>query len=163
MDTPACEVRRYGNDDRLPDEAEALFAEELAESRAPLPADRPDRDRWRFACICAVTPDGGVLGGVHMDIGPINAGPLADEKLAFVERILVRPEHRRRGVATACLREGVRVARNAGCQHMRFNVRWNNPAGIALCRRCGFALTDIHEEAGRYFVVMPLQTAAEKS
>lgn len=160
--TPSYDPRCYGNDDRLPDEAEVLFAKELESSREPLPADRADRDAWTFACVCAVTPEGHVLGGVHLDIGPINFGPLAKEKLAFIEGVLVRPEYRRRGVGTRIMRYAISVARDAGCLHMRCNVRWDNPAGIALYRKCGFALADItDEEGGEYFVLKPLQVAEE--
>jgi len=160
---PRYDVRCYGNAARLPEEAEALFAEELGYSREPLPEDRADRDGWRFACVCAVTAEGRVLGGVHLDIGPINFGPLAQEKLAFVEAVLVRPEYRRRGVGTRVMREAISVARDAGCLHMRCSVKWDNPAGIALYRKCGFALTDITDTAGgEYFVVKPLQVAEDR-
>ncbi|MBM4049044.1 MAG: GNAT family N-acetyltransferase [Planctomycetes bacterium] len=155
---PEFAVRCYGNDDRLPREAEEMFSKELACSRTPLPEARPDRDQWRFACVCAVTADGHVLGGVHLDIGPISFGPLAKEKLAFVEAVFVRPECRGQGVGTRVMREAVSVARKAGCLHMRCNVRWDNPAAIALYRKCGFALVDISGpgETGEYFVVRPL-------
>ena len=160
METPRYDVRCYSNDDRLPYEAESLFAKELESSRKPLPADRADRDAWRFACVCAVTPEGHVLGGVHLDIGPINFGPLAREKLAFVERVLVRPEYRRCGVGARIMWKAISVAREAACLHMRCNVKWDNPAGIALYRKCGFALADItDDEGGQYFVVRALQVA----
>ena len=157
MKTPSYEVKCYGNDDHLPDEAEVLFAKELEDSRTLLAEDRADRDCWRFACVCAVTADGHVLGGVHLDIGPINFGPLGDEKLAFIEQVFVREEFRRCGIGTKVLEHAVSVAREAGCIHMRCNVKWDNPAAIALYRKCGFALTDVDEEqCGWYFVVKPL-------
>jgi ribosomal protein S18 acetylase RimI-like enzyme len=139
------------------EEAESLFAKELEDSRKPLPADRAVYGDWRFAYVCAVTPERHVLGGVHLDIGPINFGPLAKEKLAFIEGVLVLPQYRRRGVGTTIMKKAVDVARNVACLHMRCNVRWDNLAGIALYRKCGFALTDItDEEGGEYFVVKPL-------
>ena len=160
MDIPGYDVRCYGNGDSLPDEAEELFARELEYSREPLPQDRADSGCWRFACVCAVTGEGRVLGGVHLDVGPINFGPLAQEKLAFVEAVFVHPQYRRGGVATRIMTEAISVARNAGCLHMRCNVKWDNPAGIALYRKCGFALTDISDEGGgEYFVTKPLQVA----
>ena len=128
MDIPSYEVGSHGNDDRLPEDAESLFAKELESSRRPLPEDRADRGCWRFACICAVTPAGHVLGGVHLDIGPINFGPLSKEKLAFLEAVFVRPEYRRRGVGTRIMQEAISVARDAGCLHIRCNVAWDNPA-----------------------------------
>lgn len=155
---PAYDVVVYGRDDQLPEEAEHLFREELADSRHALPEDRPDRDRWRFACVCAITPAGHVLGGVHFDMGPVNSGPLADEKIAILERVLVRPEYRRLGVATRLLGRALAVAKEAGCAHMRCNANWSNPAEIALYKKCGFALADIGEDdqAGEYFTVRPL-------
>ena len=41
---------------------------------------------------------------------------------------------------------------------MRCNVRWDNPAGIALYRKCGSAVVDISDsdEGGSYFCVKPL-------
>jgi len=154
---PDYEIQSYGNDDRLPVEAETLFARELEDSRKPLPAERVDCGDWQFTCVCAVTPESHVLGGIHLDIGPINFGPLANEKLAFIEGVFVHPEYRRCGVGTTIMTKAIDVARNAGCLHMRCNVRWDNLAGIALYRKCGFALTDITDEGGgEYFVVKPL-------
>ena len=158
METLIYEVKCYGGGDRLPQEAEALFAKELEYSRRPLPEDRADGGQWRFACVCAVTPEGRILGGVHLDIGPINFGPLAKERLAFIEAMIVRPEHRRRGVGTRVMQEAISVARQAGCLHVQGNVSWDNPAGIALYRKCGFALTDITDTGGECFVVKPLQS-----
>jgi len=154
---PKYEIQAYSNDDCLAVEAETLFARELEDSRKPLPSNRSDCGAWQFACVCAVTPEGHVLGGIHLDIGPINFGPLAKEKLAFIEGVLVRPQYRRSGLATVIMEKAMDIARNAGCLHMRCNVRWDNLAGIALYRKCGFALTDItDEEGGEYFVVKPL-------
>lgn len=157
MAIPIYEVRSYDSDDLLPAEAEKLFAKELEYSRNALPETGIGRDCWRFACVCAVTTEDHVLGGVHLDIGPLSFGPLAEEKLAFVEGVFVRPEYRRRGVGTRIMQQAVSVARDAGCLHLRCNVKWDNPGAIALYRKCGFALTDITDEGvGEYFVVKPL-------
>ena len=136
---PAYEIRVYGNEDQLPAEAEELLAKELAGSREPLPADRPDRDQWMFACICAVTETGRVLGGVHMDMGPIVFGPLGEEKLAYLEQLLVRAEYRRGGIGTELLCKAIEVARAADCQYIRCNASWDNSAEMALFKKCGFA------------------------
>ena len=152
-------IRVYGNNDQLPPETEQLFADELAGSRKPLPPDRADRDQWQFACVCAVTEKGQVLGGAHVDMGPVNFGPLGHDKLAYLERVLVRPQYRRQGIATAVLKRLIQVAKEKGCQYIRCNARWDNPAGLALYKKCGFALTDIRQddEEERYFTVKPLQ------
>ena len=154
-------VKVYRNGDELPVEAEELFAGQLADSRRPLPPDREDRDQWRFALTCAVTADGHVLGGVHLDIGPISgAGPLARDKLAYLERTLVRPEYRRRGLATVLLRKAIQVAADAGAEYIRCSNNWDNPAETALFRKCGFALVDLDGEQDPepcYLAVRPLR------
>jgi len=158
---PEYHIEVYGNEDELPPEAEELFARQLADSREPLPADRPDRDKWRFALTCAVTASGHVLGGVHLDIGPINgAGPLADKKLAYLERTLVRPEYRRQGLATILLRRAIQIAEEDDCEYIRCSNDWDNPAETALLRRCGFALVDLNGEQDQepcYLAVRPVQ------
>ena len=151
---PEYDLIAYTNGDELPAEAEELFAHQLLGSR------RTD-DQWRFALTCAVTRQGSVLGGVHLDIGPISgAGPIADKKLAYLERTLVRPECRRQGVATAVLKRAIQVAAEAGCEYIRCHNDWDNPAETALFRKCGFALIDLNGEEvddPSYFAVRSLQ------
>lgn len=158
---PPHAIKVYGSSDSLPAEAEELFEQQLAYSRKPLPECRAGREAWRFALVCAVSPDGHVLGGVHLDIGPIGgAGPLATETLAYLERTLARPEYRRRGLATTLLRKAIEVASEAGCLHIRCSNNWSNPAETALLRRCGFALVDLdgdRDEEPCYLAVRPLQ------
>ncbi len=149
MSTPDHVIRVYSNDDELPAEAERLFEAELAYSRREM----PDPEAWRFVNICAVAPPGRVLGGLHMDVGPIAFGPLGGELLAYVEHLIVRPEHRNHGLGTALLRRAVEEASARGCRHIQFNVRWSNPAAIAVCRKAGFAMTCL--EDGGYFVIKP--------
>ncbi|KKM04665.1 hypothetical protein LCGC14_1761980, partial [marine sediment metagenome] len=80
---PQYELKVYTNDDLLCAEAEEMFARQLADIRKLSPPDQADRNQWQFALICAVTPVGHVLGGVHLDIGPIGgAGPITKKKLA---------------------------------------------------------------------------------
>lgn len=158
---PEHTIHVYGSEDQLPAEAEKLFEKQLADSRQLLPEDRDDRGEWRFALTCAVTAGAHVLGGVHLDIGPIGgSGPLAKEKLAYLERTLVRPEYRRQGLATELLRKAIEVAREHACRHIRCNNNWDNPAETALLAKCGFALVDINGEEDEepcYFAVRPLQ------
>lgn len=158
---PQHEIVVYRNAAPLPPEAEELFAQQLADSRRPLPEDRWDRDQWRFALVCAATAGGHILGGVHLDIGPIGGeGPLAKRRLAYLERTLVRPEYRRCGLATRLLREAIRTAREDGCLYLRCSNDWDNEAERRLFLRCGFALVDLDGEADPepcYFAVRPLQ------
>lgn len=156
---PPHEIVVYRNADSLPSEAEEMFAKQLADSRRPLPEDRWDRDQWCFALTCATTSSGHILGGVHLDIGPVGGeGPLAKEKLAYLERTLVRPEYRRCGLATRLLREAIRMARAAGCLYIRCSNNWDNEAERRLFLKCGFALVDINEEDDEpcYLAVRPL-------
>lgn len=139
----------YTNGDMLPAEAVEMFKNELAESRRA----RHDADRWRFVTICAVDASGHILGGAHMDIGPLEFGPLAEERLAYLEHLFVLPEYRGQGLGTSLLLRAVEEATTRGCSHIRFNVSWGNLAAIAACRKAGFALTCL--EDGEYFVVKP--------
>jgi|GEM_PF-1348028 len=159
MAMPSYEIKPYSNCDRLPDEAESMFARQLEHSRKLLPVG-PDQVCWSFLCICALTPEGHVLGGVHLDIGPINSGPIAERKLAYLERVFVRPEYRRLGVATAVLRRSIQAAREAGCEYIRCSNNWDNPAETALLRKCGFALVDLNgedDEEPCYLAVRPVR------
>lgn len=161
-DIPNYSITSLMDSDTLPAEAEQMFAEELACSREPMLKDRADRDKCQCACVCAVTDFGSVLGGIHLDIGPINFGPLSNENMAFLEGIFVRPEHRNNGIATALMREALNVARDTGCFHVQASIDWNNPAAIALYKKSGFALTDISDNEdpnkvnGEYYAVGPL-------
>ena len=143
----------YTNGDTLPAEAAEMFKSELAESCRV----RPDADRWRFVTVCAVDSSGHVLGGAHMDIGPMEFGPLAQERLAYLEQLLVLPGYRGQGLGTSLLLRAVEESTARGCSHIRCNVSWGNPAAIAVYRKTGFALTCL--EDGEYFVVMPTRSA----
>jgi GNAT superfamily N-acetyltransferase len=154
------QIQVFAPGDAIPPQMQQMFAAGLAESRAAVARSDP-RGPWSFACTCAIDAGGNVLGGVHVDMGPINDGPLARDKVAVLERVYVRPEHRRRGIATALMNRAIELAGQAGCSHMRCNSRWDHPAEIALFRRCGFALTDIGEKGtNEYFTVRPLNTGS---
>jgi ribosomal protein S18 acetylase RimI-like enzyme len=159
------QIKTYGNSDVLPAGAEDLFARQLAESRQTLPAHRPDRDRWRFVLVCAVTPAEEVLGGVFLDIGPINgAGPLANCPLAYLECLLVRPQCRQHGLGTELLRRAIQEASHRGCEYIRCSNDWSNAAETALLRKCGFALVDLNaadDQEPCYLAVRPLHNASE--
>ena len=142
---PAYAICTFGPNDHLPAEAEEMFATQLADSRRQLSCDQDGV--WAFVLVCAVTADGQVLGGVHLDIGPIGGtGPLAERKLAYLERTLVSPEYRRQGVATELLKRAIGAATAAGCLYIRCSANWDNPAETALFLKCGFAFVDIDGE-----------------
>jgi GNAT superfamily N-acetyltransferase len=159
---PQYEIVVYHAGDNLPPEVEELFATQLADSRRALPAGRRDCDQWRFALVCAQVPGGHVLGGVHLDIGPIGGeGPLARRKLAYLERTFVRPEYRRRGLASRLLREAIAVGREAGCLYIRCSNDWDNESERRLLLKCGFALVDLNGQTDNepcHLAVRPLQS-----
>jgi GNAT superfamily N-acetyltransferase len=158
---PDYEIHVYGDGHELPAEAEELFRRQLDDFRRAHTQDRGDGGSWRFALVCAVTPGAHVLGGVYLDIGPIGgSGPLATERLAYLERTLVRPEYRRQGLATRLMREAIEVVRRAGCLYIRCSNNWDNEAERRLLLRCGFALIDLDGEANEepcYLAVRPVQ------
>jgi GNAT superfamily N-acetyltransferase len=156
---PQYGIKIYGSADRLPREAEELFARQLADSRAsPAP--------WSSILVCAVTPEEHVLGGVHFDCGPIGGtGPIADQRLAYLERTLVRDEYRRQGLATVLLCRALQAAADAGCLYVRCSNNWDNEAERRLFLKCGFALVDIDGENDPepcYLAVRPLDDCRSK-
>jgi ribosomal protein S18 acetylase RimI-like enzyme len=159
QEAPSFHLRIYVDCRQLPKEAEELFAAQLSETRQPLPESRCDRDQWRSFYVCALVSTDHVLGGACFDVGPKNFGPLAQELVAIVEHVLVRPEYRRQGIGSSVMEATIEAAREAGCQCMRCNVRWDDPAEIALFKSCGFALVDINGEGegGSYLAAKPLR------
>jgi GNAT superfamily N-acetyltransferase len=138
-------IRSFGPGDQLPAEAEEMFAKQLACSRRQPPVD--EHGAWTYILVCAVDPGDHVLGGVHLDAGPIGgAGPLARGRLAYLERTFVRPECRRQGLGTKLLRQAIQAATDAGCLYIRCSNDWANTAERALFLRCGFALVDMDGE-----------------
>lgn len=122
---PDYDIKVFHDSDTILPRVEEMFEQELAFSRQPLPADRPDRNQWQFCCVCALTSEGVALGGVHMDVGPMNAGPLADERMAFLEHVIVKPEYRRHGLGALLMRRALLEAKDLNCLHVRGNVRWD--------------------------------------
>ncbi|HOW73801.1 MAG TPA: GNAT family N-acetyltransferase [Phycisphaerae bacterium] len=159
---PDYTIQVFGPHDQLPAEAEELFARQLACSRQQPSSDQ--NGSWVFMLTCAVTAEEHVLGGVHLDLGPIGgAGPLAKERLAYLERTFVRLEYRRQGLATKLLRQAIRAAADAGCQYIRCSANWDNLPETALFLKCGFALVDIDGENDPepcYMAVRSLQNLA---
>ena len=158
---PDHEIRLFGPGEALPPEAEELFRRQLDDSRSAMAENRKASGSWRFALTCAISPDAHVLGGVYLDIGPIGgSGPLATERLAYLERTFIRPGYRRQGLATRLMRQAIEVARGAGCLYLRCSNNWDNEAERRLLLRCGFALIDLDgqtDEEPSYLAVRPAQ------
>jgi GNAT superfamily N-acetyltransferase len=150
----------------LPDQAERLFARHLADSRRAAEGSGRDETPWRYALVCAVTPDESVFGGVYLDIGPIGgAGPLALENLAYIERTVVRRQHRRKGLATRLMYAAIGAARDAGRLYLRCSNNWNNKAERRLLVTCGFALVNLDGESDEepcYLSVRPVCDSGDR-
>ena len=65
-----------------------------------------------------------------------------DEKLVFLSDFLIFEENRRRGYATEALAEMERRAKADGYDQSALCVWDHNEAGIALYRKCGYALAE---------------------
>ena len=92
-----------------------------------------------------------------------NAEPLGHAYLALtdppeLQDVQVRPEHRRRGVASALTSVAEQNALSLGFDRLRLDVSEGNTAAQALYRRCGFA--DIGAPARRVQGTIMLRTGA---
>jgi len=87
--------------------------------------DRPDTVRFLVA-----ENGGGIVGFIHW-------WRILDE--AQVMNLAVLPDHRRRGIGAALLREAIRLARNEGASSMVLEVREGNTAARGLYGSAGFA------------------------
>jgi GNAT superfamily N-acetyltransferase len=66
--------------------------------------------------------------------------------LARLGHLVVTPERRRQGVATALLREAVKSAREAGMRALLVPCQAKNGPAIAFCRRLGLELCGYNEQ-----------------
>ena len=85
--------------------------------------------------IIAVDRDGAVAA---------HAGVTLDERndLAIVEPVCTHPDHRRRGLAQACMAEGLRRARELGAVRATVGTGHDNPSNVVY-QRLGFDLVEI--------------------
>jgi mycothiol synthase len=60
----------------------------------------------------------------------------------LVSSVVVRPEHRGRGVAAALCARGIRGLRAGGCASVVLNVMATNAAAVSVYRRLGFEVYD---------------------
>jgi GNAT superfamily N-acetyltransferase len=66
----------------------------------------------------------------------------------YVGRLSVRPEHRRRGIATLLMNQAEREARRLGLSHMRLGVRLALDDNRRFFASCGFVETTLHRHEG---------------
>ena len=98
-------------------------------------ADPEDGGDYRF--LAAVGETGEVLGATATEIGTLLFGPLGEVPAGFLEDLEVREAHRRQGVGSAPLRAILDLAWDTGCESVRSNVDYDNPAALALYRKQG--------------------------
>ena len=85
--------------------------------------------------------------------------PLGHAHLALTEPpelqdVSVRPEHRRRGVATALTAAAEQECRARGFERLRLKVGVENEPALALYRRCGYGEIGIPPERVRGTIVI---------
>jgi GNAT superfamily N-acetyltransferase len=108
----------------------------------------PDVERWKeeprddsgsYRCFAAVGSGEELLGLGIIDIGALAFGPLADRTIGFLEDIRVLEPHRRQGIGKALLRHVLSFAWQRGAENVRWDLDYDNAAGIALSCAVGAA------------------------
>ena len=100
----------------------------------------PD-DQGNYHFFVAVDATDNYIGGAVLGCGPDSEGPLAGQVTGCLEDVEVTPEHRRKGIATALMRELLSFAWSCGAGHVWWCVSFDNPDGIAFYRSLGAAMT----------------------
>jgi GNAT superfamily N-acetyltransferase len=122
-------LRVYTAGDPLSDEAEALFGHEVRDAfdaaaqpmqRAPVP-------------VVIAAGDDPWTAGVFMLVESID-----DQTVGSIRQLVVRPEHRGRGLAGWLLRRAHGEAAKRGCQRVRSTAGWGCPDHLAMYDRLGY-------------------------
>ena len=113
-------------------EIAALFGRAVAWAEDP-------GDTGSYHFLAATDEAGSFLGGSVIDISPMGFGPLAETTVGFLEDIEILGAHRRKGVGKELLRAVLNFAWKHGAASVRWNVDYENAAGIALYSRPGLA------------------------
>jgi ribosomal-protein-alanine N-acetyltransferase len=98
-------------------------------------------DAWSLPSVLAelTGPDRRAVVAVEDDVLVGYAVTMGGAEVVDLQRIAVRPEHRRRGVAAALLRALLDAAVAAGAQRMLLEVSVANTAALGFYERAGFA------------------------
>jgi ribosomal protein S18 acetylase RimI-like enzyme len=78
--------------------------------------------------VTAIVRDA-IIGSIDLKLG---------RHVAYVRALFVRPEHRRKGIATLLLCRCYSLAREHGCESLVLSVWRNNTAAVAFYRRQNF-------------------------
>jgi GNAT superfamily N-acetyltransferase len=119
----------------LQDSPEAFVAAHAEESQYP--EDRW-RDRMRRSRRLLAEQDGVAAG-----VASIGAASDGSEDRAELFGLWVRPDLRGKGVATALVKAGARVARQRGDSHLLYWVGSENGRAVAFASGCGFRPTGL--------------------
>lgn len=96
-------------------------------------------DHGDYRCFVALDPADTFLGLCIIDIGRLGFGPLADQRVACLENILVREDQRRQGTGAALLRSALALAWQEGADHVWWTVGYENTEAIAFYHAMGAA------------------------
>jgi ribosomal-protein-alanine N-acetyltransferase len=80
----------------------------------------------------------------YQPVGVISFGVIGE--LADLNRLVVAPAHRRRGIGTRLVRAGLDVVRAAGAKAATLEVDYTNEPAIALYQRLGFEQLTVRDD-----------------
>ena len=97
------------------------------------------KDKGDYYCFAAIGGGDEFLGFGVIDIGALAFGPLADRTIGFLEKVRVLEPHRKQGIGKAILQHVLSFAWQQGAESVRWNLDYENVAGIALSSSVGAA------------------------
>ncbi|OQY23622.1 MAG: hypothetical protein B6I35_03315 [Anaerolineaceae bacterium 4572_32.2] len=116
-------------------------------------------DLWRRAGLHSLKPQGRdsrtalarqLASGVQTLLGLEVGGQLAsavavthDSRKGWINRLVVAPDHRRRGYAAHLIAAGEQVLREQGMRVIAALVESDNPASLALFQKAGYVEIDV--------------------
>lgn len=105
--------------------------------------DLSDKGDYHFF---AVSDDqGSFLGGAVIDIGKMYFGPLADEKVTYLENLYVVDNKRRKGIGSLLLHHLVNYAWSQQAIHIRWLLDYTNEAAISFCKKYQLGIAPLED------------------
>jgi aminoglycoside 6'-N-acetyltransferase I len=95
------------------------------------------RDETELAILVAARPEGGLCGYAEVATRPFADGCVTGP-VGYLEGIWVDPDRRRRGIASALIREGIAWARGLGLREFASDAEAGNVESIAMHVAAGF-------------------------